>query len=378
MCLLKKQIKQIDHMKKISVAINLGLLAGLVGLLAACQTGEAENKTATPGAAAAPGLPVDVQVVEAGEYRQDEALVGTLMPNRQVDITPEVAKKIVSVAFRDGVHVQQGQLLYQLDNDDVKAQLRKSTAALQLARLNEKRLGELLKTQAVKQQEYDEALTALQSLEAEADLLRVALSKTQIRAPFAGRAGISKVYAGAFVTPGTVLTTLQDVGQVKLRFAVPEKYLALVREGNKVSFTTELSDQPFTAVIRATEPGIDAQSRSLVVEALAGNPGGQLRAGLSARVSFPTRAAGTKAITIPTEALIPAAGGYSVFVVRAGVAKAQAVKVQNRTEDDALITEGLQPGDTLMISNTLRVMEGTPVQVVKVVGKNSNALSKQL
>jgi membrane fusion protein, multidrug efflux system len=309
-------------------------------------------------------LPVDVKVVQATTYKQDEVIVGTIVSNKEVEIVSEVPKKVIAITFKDGSYVQKGQLLYKLEDVDVRAKLKKIKSQLVLARIDEKRFSELLKTLAVKQQEYDQALTAFHSLQAEEDLLKVELSKTEIRAPFSGRIGISKVHEGTLVGPSIVLTRLQDASKVKIHFAIPEKYIAIAKEGTRISFKTDFSEESYPADITATEPNVDAQSRSLLVEAIADNPKAILRAGLSAKVYFPTLSSDVAAITIPSESLIPSSEGYSVFTVKNGVAKIQAVQVQNRTDNEAQILQGLSSGDTIMVSNVLRAGEGVPVQIV--------------
>ncbi|MDO1449221.1 efflux RND transporter periplasmic adaptor subunit [Rhodocytophaga aerolata] len=335
----------------------------LTMLLSSCETSEAETNS---GATQAPmqKLPVDVKVVQASSYQQDELIVGTIVANRQVEIVSEIPRKVISITFKDGTYIQKGQLLYKLDDADLKAKLKKIEAQLVLARTDEKRLSELLKTQAVREQEYDQVLSTLQALQAEEELLQVELSKTEIRAPFAGRIGISKVHEGTLVGPNMVLTNLQDVSKVKIHFAIPEKYIGKAKEGTKITFKTDFSEESYTAQITATEPHVDAGSRSLLVEAIANNPQNELRAGLSAKVSFPTISADAQAIMIPSEALIPSPQGYTVFTIKNGTARAQAVKVQNRTESEAMILEGLSSGDTIMVSNVLRAGDGVPVQIV--------------
>lgn len=335
----------------------------LTTLLSSCEESEAETNS---GATKAPmqKLPVDVKVVQATTYQQEEVIVGTIVSNKEVEIISEIPKKVIAITFKDGAYVQKGQLLYKLEDVDIRAKLKKIESQLALARTDEKRFSELLKTQSVKQQEYDQVVTAFQSLQAEEDLLKVELSKAEIRAPFSGRIGISKVHEGALVGPGIVLTRLQDISKVKIHFAIPEKYIALAKEGTKISFKTDFSEESYPAYITATEPNVDAQSRSLLVEAIADNPKAILRAGLSAKVSFPTTSSDVAAITIPSESLIPSAEGYSVFTVKNGVAKTQAVQVQNRTDNEAQILQGLASGDTIMVSNVLRAGEGVPVQIV--------------
>lgn len=330
-------------------------------LLIACNS---KDKPADEPAANGPAttLPVDMVVVKEENLDQQELIVGSMRPYRDVAIISEISQKITRIAFTEGGTVSKGQLLYQLNDADLKARIKGLNAELQLARLNEQRSGRLLKSETVNQQEYDEGFMKLQSLQAQQELLQVELNKTMIRAPFSGKIGLSKVDLGAFVSPGMELVSIQDNSSIKLNFSVPEKYIAQVKNGRKVSFTTQLSDKKYTATIRATEADVSAQSRSLMVQAIAENPGGIFRAGLSANILFSTMSTDSKGIRLPTEALIPGAEGYSVFVVKNGIAKSVPVKIGNRSETEAIISSGLHNGDSVVVSNILRTADGIPVQ----------------
>lgn len=333
-------------------------------LLIACEN--KEQKTAPADSTAkvdVPKLPVDIIIADEQELNQEEAIVGTMLPYREVTIMSELSQKITKVAFKEGSYVSQGAILYTLNNADIKSRLKQIGAELKLARLDKDRLGNLLKTETVKQQEYDEGLMRLHSLEAQKEFLDVELAKTVIRAPFSGKIGISKVHEGAYVSPNMQLVTLQDQNRIKINFSVPERYLSLIKTGNQIKFNTELSDQHHSATISATEPGLDT-SRSLQVQAISNNTNGQFRAGLSAKVYFPITSKGSSGVMIPTEALIPGEKGYTVFVIKNGLAKALAVTISNRTETNAIITSGVKTGDRIIISNTLRLGDGTPVTAV--------------
>ncbi len=85
---------------------------------------------------------------------------------------------------------------------------------------------------------------------------------------------------------------------------------------------------------------------------------------MSAKVYFNTSADNEKGIMIPTEALIPGENGYSVFVVKNGLAKITPVTLNNRNEHEAQIGSGINNGDTVMVSNLLRAADGVPVTIV--------------
>lgn len=327
-----------------------------------CTTQASNNENGPSGEIVK--LPVDVKVVRATALIQEESVAGSVLANREVTITSEVSKKIVSIHFEDGRYVNKGQLLYRLDDGEVKARLKQTQSELALAKLTESRLSQLVKNESVRQEEYDVALTKLQSLQAAEELLMVEDSKASITAPFSGVVGITRAEIGSLVNPGLPLVTLQDQSTVKIEFTVAEKHLPFVKTGKRISFSVLGDSVRLPATISATESGIDAESRTIMVQAFSANKKGKLRPGMSARVFLSTVEEDATGITLPTEALMPSAQGYSVFTVKKGVARLTQVTVGNRTETDALITAGLSDGDTVMISNILRSGDGTPVEIV--------------
>jgi len=344
----------------------LGILL-MILILGACSSKASENKKASSAAPEdVPGLPVDVQVVQETHMEQTETVAGSVLPNRTVDIMSELSKKITAVNFKDGAFVGTGQVLYKLDDADIRAKLRQLQAELNLASISENRFRELLKTETVRQEEYDIASAKLQSLQAAKEILQVELSKTNIRAPFSGMVGITKVFAGTLVSPGLPLVSLQEQVSLKIQFTVSEKYLSLVKAGTKIQFSTALREEKLTATVVSTEASVDIQSRNIIVQAELSNAGNKLKAGMSAKIYFNTSGDTARAITIPTEALIPGTNGYSVFVVKNGTAKITAVSISNRSESVAWISKGLNNGDTVMISNILRSADGTPVSIVSI------------
>lgn len=333
-------------------------------LIACDRTNEQTSEETGKVNADASKLPVDIIIANEKLLNQEVAIVGSMIPNREVSIVSELSQKITNVEFKDGSFVKQGAVLYTLNNSDIKSRLKQIGAELDLARLNKDRLANLLKTESVSQQEYDNAMMRFRSLEAQRELLQVDLDKTTIKAPFSGIIGISKVHLGAYVSPGLELVTLQDQSSIKINFSIPEKYISLIQTGNKVRFSSELSEEEYNATIIATEPGLDAQGRSLQVQAVINNTDRQFRAGLSAKVYFQVTKTGAKGILVPTEALAPDEKGYSVFIIKNGVAKSIRVTISNRSETDVTITSGIAPKDSVIISNMLRLGDGTPVKAI--------------
>lgn len=348
-------------LKKIKIWKITILCSLLAILIISCTKSSGKNLESNNTSIEVNKLPVDVIEAKQIELIQEENLVGTLLPIQEVAIVSEVSQKITKIAFNDGDHVSRGQLLYKLNDTDIRAKQKELYAELKLAQINEQRYASLLKTEAIRQQDYDEIESKLNSLKAQVEFLDFQLSKTEIRAPFSGRIGISKVDLGAYVYPGLELVNLQDQSKVLINFSVPEKHVLQVKQGKPISFTTQVSNEIHEAKIISSNSGLDNQNRSLTVQAVADNVENKYKGGMSAKIYFSTLNEGTKGIKIPSQALIPTEQGYSVFLLEHDRAKITAVEIANRTENEVTILSGINEGDKVIISNILRLGEGLPV-----------------
>jgi membrane fusion protein (multidrug efflux system) len=152
--------------------ISSPLLAALayfsIMFIGGCYAKAEENtKTSISTPPASPGVPVDGYIVKPAVLKDEFEITGTLQPNQEVDIVSELPRKVVRIYIKDGVSVKTGQLLFELDNADLLAQLEKLNQQEKLARLNEERLRDLIRHEAVVQQDYDQSFTNLKVLEAQ-------------------------------------------------------------------------------------------------------------------------------------------------------------------------------------------------------------------
>jgi membrane fusion protein, multidrug efflux system len=337
----------------------------LIVINLSCST-KAESSKKQKHSPAPAALPIDAVIAKETSLESSEKLAGSIIANRSVDIMSELSRKVVSVHFKDGNVVNEGQVLFELDDADLRAKQRQVAAELNLAKLTEARLKKLLASETVREEEYDVALAKLDALKAANEIVLTELSKTIIRAPFSGLVGISKVHEGTLVSPGLTLVNLQEQRRLKLMFSVAEKYLSITKVGRKILFTTAVDDQIFTATISSTEASLDQQSRNITVHAVVENSSSMLRPGMSVVVHFSPTVENASGIMIPTEALMAGEKGYSVFLVKNGSAAITPVEIANRTELSALVVSGIKSGDTVMTSNLLRAANGTPVSIVSL------------
>ncbi|MCW3118261.1 MAG: efflux transporter periplasmic adaptor subunit [Chitinophagaceae bacterium] len=332
-------------------------------VITGCSAGAKDKNKPETTTVAMKATPVDGTIIKPAVLKEELEITGSLMANQQVDMVSELTRKIVRVNVKEGANVKAGQLLFEMDNADLLAQLDRLRQQEKLALLNEERMSDLIKHEAVVQQDYDQAFTNLKVLQAQIAELKVAISKTLIRAPFGGQIGIVHVYPGAVVSVNTVLANLQDNSSVKVDFAIPEKYAPIITEGSEQSFTVASDAKQYKAKVIARESRLDQNTRTLMVRAISPNPGRALLPGQSARLHL-TLHSSNDALMVSSQALIPSSQGYSVYVVKNNRVQLAPVELGQRGPSAVEVLHGLNKGDTVVTSNLLRLIPGTDVQLI--------------
>jgi membrane fusion protein (multidrug efflux system) len=262
--------------------------------------------------------------------------------------------------------VEKGALLVKLYDGDLVAQLRKLEVQLQLAQKTEERQSQLLKIQGISQQDYDISLLQVNNLKADIGIIKTNISKTEIKAPFSGRLGLRNISEGAFVSPSTIISTINQTNQLKLDFSIPEKYINKLRIGQSIQFTTEGTAKEYTAKLTATESAITENNRSLLVRATVTKTDASLLPGSFAKVKL-SFDPDPSAILIPTQSIIPQAKGKKVIVIKEGKAVFTDVITGVRSADKIQILSGLQPNDTIAVTGLMSLHPDNKVAVAKIL-----------
>lgn len=353
--------------KQISSPRALVLLAALAFAGFSCQKEPKETGgQAQAGNKSARTVPVDVFVVEGDLLEQVITATGNIIPNEAVEIRPERSGKLVSLGFREATYVEKGRLLAKIDDADLLAQKDKLAVQLKLAEIELERARGLLAIQAATQEEVDRLSNRVEELKADQRILDVQLDRSKVLAPFDGYVGLRDISEGAYVTPQNVLVDLQQINPIKLEFEVPEKYLSLVKNGQELTFFVSGSEQQYKARVYALSSDIAPSTRTFTVRATATNGNNQLKPGQFAKVELVT-GVNESAIIVPTDAVIPVIDGKQVYVFRDGKAIGTAVTTGTRLDARVEITDGLQVGDSIIVSGLLSLTNGTPVQVNKLI-----------
>jgi len=353
----------VNNLKRFSAAF-LGILN-----LVLISCGEKKKATTTTTGAGPGGqqqtLQVDAMIASAKPLSADIEVPGTILPNETTEIHPEVSGRVVQLNVREGSFVGKGALLAKLYDGDLQAQLRKLEVQLKIAEQTENRQGQLLKIQGISQQEYDLSLLQVNNLKADIDIVREAVRKTEIRAPFNGKLGLKNISQGAYVTPAIIVTTISQVNQLKLQFNVPEKYGALLKNGQSVNFTIDGSTKTFSANVMASEVQMDENTRSLAIRALVKNADPALIPGVFAKVKI-VLGKNEDAIMIPTIVVQPLGRQKLVYLYKGGKSIPSNITTGVRDSVNVQVLTGLKIGDTVITTGLLFLRPNGDVKLKKV------------
>lgn len=308
-----------------------------------------------------------VDVIVAGSRPVSNILEvnGTVVANEFVELHPEVSGRLTYLNVPEGKFIQQGTLLARIYDADLEAQVAKSRVQLELAIKTEERLRKLISIKGVNQADYDAALNAVNSNKADIAYTQALITKTFIRAPFSGLVGLRQVSPGAYVSPATVIVTIQQMSKLKIDFTLPEEYGNIIKRGGEIEVQIDAAnDARAKAVIIATEPTVNVNTRNLKVRAMledaVPNPGAFVKV-------FVNAGKNQKAVMVPTNCIIPGDINKQLIVVRNG--KADFVNVQTgiREANNVEITQGVNAGDTVVVTGVLfaRPNSGLKIRSVK-------------
>lgn len=318
-------------------------------------------------AATAPPLG-PVQVVAAAatatEFEEVVEALATVKANEAVTLSATVTEQVRSTHFNDGDRVKPGQLLVQLVDDEEQAALQLAQVALAEQQREYGRIADLVRRKTIASSELDRIQSLIDAARANIASAQAKLNERQIRAPFAGRLGLRLVSVGTLVTPGTEITSLDDLSTVNLDFTVPERYLADIAIGNQLRATVDAyPDQPINATVTTIVPRIDPVSRSITVRAKADNSDGHLHPGMLVKIDLVNRR--HSGLAIPEEALLQVGEQHFVFVLTAdSSAERRDVTIGLRRRGEVEIVDGLQAGEQVISRGSLKIRPGAKVKVI--------------
>lgn len=317
---------------------------------------------------APPPVPVETYKINFQEVIHGVVSTGDIKANRSVIIKPEISGKIMKLNTPEGQSVNQNTVLIELDDSIASAKLKQAITKFENSKQNYERYQTLAKQGSGATVERDTALASMRFDEANVDLERASLAKTQLKAPFTGILGLRKVDIGDYVDPGQDLISIDDIDAVLVDFSVPEKFLSQLKLNQEVEVTTTADpNKTFKAKIYAISPQIDMVTHSIKARAQMTNTNHELRPGLFAkvRVVFDRK---SNSILIPEQAILNLNNKTYVYVIRDGKASLVEIKTGTREGGQVEVTGGLNNQDLIAKTGLMKLYDGA--QVIDVENMN--------
>ena len=321
-----------------------------------------------------PGVPVEVGAVESMTVNEEVEALGTLAADESIIIASEIAGRVISLGFREGERVQEGQELVKLDTAILDAELKQAQADLSLARDTHDRNRSLVSRGAGTQVALEQATAQLASQEARVQLVQSKLAQATIKAPFTGVVGLRSVGVGDYISVGKPLVALTNIDPIKVDFRVPEIFLTQLKVGQPVQLKVDaVPDRPFSGQIFAIDPVVDINGRAVKLRAKVPNADLVLRPGLFARLTIVVNRR-ENALVVPETAVVPDGIGKIVFIIENGKAKRVPVELGKRLPGKVEIVSGLKPGMQIVTAGQMRLREGSTVWIKQKASVQTSAL----
>ena len=375
-------------MKKWIVILTVVVLTVFLGY----RVNQALKQQAKPAAALRVAMPtVEISKVRLGPLSEKVFLVGALKPIAQVDVVSKMTGRIDQLSAEIGDWVQKGTLIAKVDEDEVRQQVNRAAAALEVAKasLTQKqtdkeilkkeldRTVELHENQLIPRRDLDtadaryrgaiaqEKLAEAQIDQAQAELreLRVRLDNTRILAPISGLVGKRHLDNGALVNPSMPVVSLVDLSTMVMEINAPEKDLVKIRAGLEANIVLDAyPEQKFKGRVIRLSPILDPATRTGSVEIEVPNPKMMLKAEMFARVELDL---GTRhnTLLVPREALVSHDQQRGVFKLQDDIARFQPVDAGVAQGGEVEVISGLKEGEAVITLGVNLVKNGDRVQL---------------
>ncbi|MRN66454.1 efflux RND transporter periplasmic adaptor subunit [Brucella sp. 10RB9213] len=343
-----------------------------------------------------PAQTVSTVTVEPGVWQPGVEAIGTASALNGVDLTVQLDGVVQKINFKANQDVKQGDILLQMEDSIQRADLAAAEAEAVLAQQNLKR-ADTLRTRGVGAvSNVDTTASAANAAVALVEKMRATLAQKSVKAPFSGVIGIPKVDIGQYLTPGTVIATLQNTDIMRIDFTVPEQLLATIKLGQTVKVGSNADTLDFTGKIVGIDPKIDPTTRLVSVRAEVDNPDHKLTPGqfVQVRVELPEE---SNVIALPQTSIVSSLYGDYVYVVRPEqkqesakaseaakapegqkqVAQQVFIKLGRRSAGNVEVTSGLKPGDIIITAGQNRLSSGVPVKIDNTVNPSGNPADRQ-
>ncbi|MNK15701.1 Efflux pump periplasmic linker BepF [compost metagenome] len=346
--------------------VGLMVLAAVLKITLADDSKGGSGGPGRGGPGGGRGQAVAEAIATPREFADQIRVLGVARSKRSVNITSNTTELITRVMFTDGQRVASGAPLVELQAREEDADLIQARAQLAQAQREYDRYKILAERGVAPRVTAETAETALQTARAAVAASEARRGDRVLRAPFAGVLGLTTVTPGTLISPGSVITTLDDTSAIRVDFPLPERYLGVLQVGTPLTATADAyADQTVSGRIALLDTRVNEQTRAVIARAEFANPGNRIRPGMMMRVAV--QQGRRSSLSVPEAAVQYEGQGAFVYRIARGEngTTAQRVEVQTGAVEGGFveILSGLDNNDRVVASGLNRIQPGAPVTV---------------
>ncbi len=345
----------------IRAALAAALASAMAGLTACGDSAQSKElaKAETPAK-----VPVEVGAVIAGALEPVYAATTTLEADREAKLVAEIQGEIVEILVEEGDRVAAGQVLARVDSSWQSLELRQAKSIEDRLAHDAARSERLLERNMVSREAHDRARFDRQTQQAAVDLAQLSVSKTAIRAPYAGVITRRHIKQGQWLKVSDVAFEIADFDSLKARLNVPERVSSIIRAGQPVGFTADaLGPHAFDATVERVAPVVDRSSGTVGVTVNVDNRDGKLRPGLFVRLGVRYQQI-ADAVLLPKSAVISDGNAQRLFVIEGDKAIERKVELGLENGNHVQVVAGVEAGATVVTVGQSSLKDGDLVQII--------------
>lgn len=317
-----------------------------------------------------PPVTVEIATAEPVVWRPVIEAIGTVYASRGVDLTVETAGVVEAIRFVSNARVTAGEVLVELENSVQRADLQAAEAQLAFDRLTLERTRELSTRGVTANTTLEGSEAAARVSEAQVARAAAVLDQRALVAPFDGMIGLPRIDIGQYLSPGTVVATLQDIETMRVDFTLPEQRLPEIAMGQALRLRLADGGTDIGGTITGIDPRVDPESRLVSVRGEVANPDGLLAPGQFVRVAvdLPDEPG---VLALPQTAVVSSLYGDFVYALRPRAngegeeVRQVFVEPGRRAHGLVEVRTGLEPGERVVATGQNRLSGGQPVTPVE-------------
>lgn len=356
--------------RMIIMLIGVALLFGLIAGWYFFQQNRTNEYMKTMGTATAT---VSTTIAKKENWKSFISETGSIVAINGVNVTTQASGIVSSILFKSGSIVKKGDILVDLDDRQLQANLENTKAQLLYAEQNNKEIDELFNVGAASRNSLETTQAKLAEARSELAAAQVQIAYLHIPAPFDGKIGIQQVNVGQYLEPGTTIASLQQLDPLYVQFSVAQQDLGKIHVDQAVEVTVDTQpDQIYHGTITAIDSHVDTDTRNATVEATIRNENFRLLPGMFAQINI-ILSHENSVVSLPQTAINYNLFGNSVLIALPNgktpdgtpmyTLKLQYVKTGEERKGLVEIIQGLKGGELVVSSGQLKVSDGAHVTI---------------